>query len=380
MTQPRRAGQIIRKGPGKYIVRVYAGRDATGKRTYVNQTIYGGWKKADAALTKLLDKKSQGRLLVRSHDTVDEFLDSWMETTVRPSVRARTAEDYGRTLRYYVRPYIGRAKLKALTPADVRGLLVKLQGKGLAPRTIRGAHEVLRNALEQAVADRLLPDNPARSRLVAKALPKKEQTEPAVVRADQVAAFIEACAADRLGALFVLQLMSGLRPSEALALRWTDVAGDTIRVTRTLVDVSGAADVYVAAPKSKASRRAVVVPPVVVRTLAEHRKRQAAERLSAGRAWRDHGLVFCDEAGQPLRQYHARRAFKAVCAVAGIEGVRMYGLRHSCATLLLEADTPLKVVSERLGHSTIALTGDVYSHVNRGMQERAADALDRLAR
>jgi integrase len=379
MAKPQRAGQILPRGPGKWLVRVYAGRDATGKRTYINEVVHGGVRKADAALAALLDKKRRGRLLVRSKDTVDEFLDSWMETVVRPSCRPRTALDYARALQYYVRPYIGRVPLQALDAAAVRGLLVKLQEKGLAPRTIRGAHQVLRNALEQAVEDKLLPDNPARSRLVHKALPPKRKTAPAVVPAERVAAFLDACAEDRLGALFVLQLMSGLRPSEALALRWQDVTGDTVSVTRALVDVASEKEVYFAEPKSKESRRAVVVPPVVVRALADHRKAQAAERLAAGRAWRDQGLIFCDEAGQPLRQYTARRAFKKVCAAAGIEGVRLYGLRHSCATLLLEADVPLKVVSERLGHSTVTLTGDTYSHVSRGMQERASAALDRLA-
>jgi integrase len=374
------AGQIIEKGRKKWLVRVFAGRDGTGKRKYVSQLVHGGKKDAQEKLRELLQDKSNGALVVRRKETLGEFLDVWLATTAAPSVRARTLADYKRVLKYYVRPHLGGARLSKLSPAEVRGMLVKLREQGLSSRTVRMAHEVLRNALETAVSDRLIRDNPARARLVAKALPQKERTPPATLDAEQVAGFLDVARADRLAALWILQLFSGLRPSEALALRWADVAGNTLSVTRVLVDRKSGLTQHFAEPKSKTSRRAVVVPAVVVEVLKEHRKRQAAERLAAGPAWQDHDLIFCDETGKPLMQDSTRYQFRRLARAAGLPGLTPYALRHSCATLLLGAGIPLKVVSERLGHSTIALTADVYSHVTTSMQQQAADALEGLAR
>jgi integrase len=377
----KRSGQIIPKGDKKWLVRVFDGRDGTGKRRYVSELVHGGKKDADKALTRLLAQKDAGTLGVKPKSTVGEYLDAWLETTVKPSVRDRTYNDYVSVLKTYVRPYLATARLSALTPVEVRGWLVKLRDKGLGSRTIRKAHEVLRNALEQAVSDRLIRENPARSRLVKKALPQKEQTKPVVVRTEQVGAFLEAVEGHRLSALFVVQIFSGLRPSEALALRWSDVRGNTISVTRALVDQNRGKPLHFAPPKSKTSRRAVIVPDVVTRALAAHRKRQAAERLEAGESWDDGDLIFCNEIGQPLRQGHVRRHFAVLSKAAGLpEGLRPYGLRHTCATLLLERGVPLKVVSERLGHSSIALTADTYSHVTPSMQQQASDALGEIAR
>jgi integrase len=376
----KRSGQVIAKGERKWLVRVYAGRDAAGKRRYHSELVHGGKKDADRVLVRLLGEKDAGKLGTKPVSTVGEYLDTWIQTTVAPSARLRTLNDYVATLKVNVRPYVGHVKLASMTPLEVRAMLVKLRARGLAPRTVRKAHEVLRNALEQAVADRLLRDNPARSRLVRKALPGVVRREPSVVQADQVAGFLEAARGDRLAAYFTLLLFSGLRPSEALALRWADVTGSTISVTRALVDQGRGIPLHFAPPKSKTSRRAVVVPDVVVRALNEHRKRQAAERLAAGKYWIDDDLIFCNEIGEPLRQGVTRTAFAKVRAAAKLpEAMTPYGLRHSCATLLLEKGMALKVVSERLGHSTITLTGDTYSHVSQSMQQQAADALGTLA-
>ena len=374
----KRSGQIIPKGERKWLVRVYIGRDGQGKRKYRSQLVHGGKKDADKKLTELLQAKNDGVLTVRPKETLNEYLDTWLDTVAKPSVRARTLVDYTRVLDSYVRPHVGAARLANLSPVEVRAMLVKLSER-YSPRTTRMAHEVLRNALEQAVADRLIRDNPARARLVKKALPQKTLKEPVTVLADDVGTFLDAVKGERLEAFFVLQLFAGLRPSEALALRWSDVNGNTISVTRVLVDRTK--QLHFAPPKSKTSRRAVVVPDIVVNVLREHRKRQAEERLAAGPEWDDQGLIFCTNRGEPLRQFVAQNRFSRIVKAAGLpQGLTVYSLRHSCATLLLERGIPLKIVSERLGHSTVALTGDTYSHVTRSMQEQAADALGALTK
>jgi integrase len=344
--------------------------------------VEGGKREAEKALSTLLAKRSDGKLTVRPKETVDTFLDGWLETTAKPSVKLRTYHAYADALKTYVRPYVGRVRLAKLSPRDVRAMLVQLGEKKLAARTIRMAHEVLRNALEQAVSDQLITDNPARSRLVAKALPPKETTERATIPAEKVADFLEAAGEHRLAAYWCLLLLSGLRPSEALALRWGDVRDDTISVRRVLV-FKDRIPLHFATPKTKKSTRVVVVPEVVVTALKDHRRRQVEERLAAGEEWAKgcefDDLIFATPTGQPLSQDVTRPVFRALLTAAKLPPMRVYDLRHSCATLLLERGEDLKVVSERLGHSTILLTADTYQHVGESMQRRAADKLAGIA-
>jgi integrase len=375
------AGQIIPRGKNRFLVRAFVGRDANGKRRYVSETVHGGKRAAEAALSDLVARKAKGTLRVRPKETVGEYLDVWLETTAKPSVRPRTLHDYTTTLDRYVRPHLAGMRLARLTPVEVRRMLVRLRDRGLAPRTVRKALEVLRNALEQAVSDGLITNNPARARLVKKALPQKVRRQPVTVTEDDVAVFLDVVKGDRLEAFWLVQLFGGLRPSETLALTWDGLNGDTLSITRVLVDKPGMGPVGFAPPKSATSRRAVPLPPTVTKALQQHRQRQAAERLAAGPAWEDGGLIFCDPTGKPLRQDALRGVWGKIKKAAGLPArLRIYDLRHSCATLLLGQGVPLKVVSERLGHSTIALTSDVYSHVSQSMQQQAADVLEKLAK
>ena len=389
MAKRRPVGTITEKGREKYLLRVFVGYDANGKRKYVSETFEGSLTAAKQRLGKMGDDKGKGRLAPKPKGTVNEFLDTWLETTAKPSVRARTLADYTRVLKDYVRPHVGSMKLSRLAPADVRRMLVTLTEEGYASRTVRMSFEVLRNALETAVGDKLLRDNPARARLVQKALPKKVRKEPATIATDDVGTFLDVLKGERLEAFFQLQLFGGLRPSEALALRWPDINGNVVSVVRVFVHKTKVA--HFEQPKSKTSRRAVVIPENVVVALKAHRKRQLEERLAAGATWQDPesplyvegagDLVFCDEQGHPIRQDALRTPWKNLKKAAGLpEKITIYGLRHSCASLLLERGVALKVVSERLGHSTIALTADVYSHVSQSMQQEAARVLGELAK
>lgn len=374
----RGTGQVLPRGRERWLVRVYVGRDAEGRRKYLSETVHGTKTQAEEKAVELVNRRNRGTLRPRPKKTVDQYLDAWLETTAKPSVRARTLQDYEDTLRRYVRPHLGPLRLSKLSPVEVRGMLVALREKGYSPRTVRKAHECLRNALEQAVSDKLIRDNPARARLVSKALPKKVRNEPATISGERIADFLAVARHDRLYAYWLVLLFGGLRPEEALALRWSDVAGNTARITRVLVDKVRENGPLFEEPKSASSRRAVVMPRIVVVALAERRRRQAEERLAAGPAWQDQGLIFTNEKGGVLWQHQTWWTFRKLREAAEMPKLTPYALRHSCATLLLEKGTPLKIVSERLGHSTIALTADVYSHVTPSMQQAAADTLEGL--
>jgi len=365
---------VTKRGDRTHLIRIYLGR-VNGKRQYHNETFHGTKKQADQRHRDLLTRRDQGLLLPRGGDvdTVDGYADHWLDTI---QVRARTRAGYESTLRLYVRPRLGNLPLRQVTRPTVRELIVGLDQTSLSPRTVRKAHEVLRNLLESAVADGLVPFNPAKGRAVTRVPPKKEGKERVTIPPEKVGAFLEAAREDRLYGLWAFLLL-GLRPEEALALRWADVEGGRVRVRRVLVDRSGIWPKY-EEPKSDKSRRSIPQPAMAREALAEHRRRQAKERLAAGVAWQDENLVFSDEAGQPLRQHNLRAPFKRILKRAKLPDMRLYDLRHSCATLLLEAGESLEAVKQWLGHSTITLTSDTYGGLS-GIRDSAAAALDRVA-
>ena len=310
--------------------------------------------------------------------TVSDYLDTWL-ASVKKSRRARTHHDYESTVRTHLRPFLGELELARVTPVHIVEMMDSLSARGMSPRTVRKAREVVRNALSTALSEGLISSNPAtRSRLITDALPSPTHTERQTLPADSLETFRQAVSSDRLSALFLTLLYTGLRPSEALALLWSDLRDDSLHVARMLVDKSGIPH-ECAAPKTRKSARAIPLPKVVSNALQGHRRAQAIERLAAGTHWQPDDLIFCSYLGAPLRQDHVRYRFRRLLKAADLPKMRVYDLRHTAASLLLEAGEDLKVVSERLGHSTIALTADTYSHVSRAMQERASGRLDRLA-
>ena len=253
-------------------------------------------------------------------------------------------------------------------------MLSKMGEKGLSPRTIRLAHRILSMALKQAVRWGMLATNPAE--LVD--LPKQKRREMHALSGEEVATFRKAAKGSRWEILFDLALATGMRPSEYLALTWKDMDLDagTATVRRSLARPKGCWEFN--EPKTEGSRRTIPITPTVVRGLREHRKRQAEQMLKLGAHYkRDLDLVFADEVGEPLWSKSGLRVhFKAIVEKTNLpRSLRLYDLRHTCITLLLAAGVSVKVVSERAGHSSAAMTMDVYGHLLRGVQEEAINAL-----
>lgn len=371
------AGHITRRGPKAWLVRVSLGRDGNGRRLYHSKVIHGTKKQAETYLNEKLHERDTGVLVPRHQPvtTLDEYSDQWLDSI---GVRARTRESYRGVLKRHVRPVLGKLPIGRITPALVRKLYLDMATDDYAPRTIRSTHEVLHNLLEQATEDRLLRANPAAVRSVRRVIPKASKVEHTVIKPDDVAAFLDAARSDRFGAYWLLLLFGGLRPEEALALCWSDLDGNRVHVRRVLIDAAGV-PLHFESPKTKKSARTVTLPGVVTDALREHRKRQAAERLKAGPDWKDGNLIFSTLTGGPLRQSFTRPSFTNILFAAELPAMRIYDLRHSCATLLLAGGENAKVVQERLGHASITLTMDTYSHVLPDMQQAAAEKLDQLA-
>jgi len=240
---------------------------------------------------------------------------------------------------------------------------------------VRHAHGVLRASLNQAVKWRLLVINPA----LAVELPRLRKKEMKALSPEQATKFLEHAAADRLSALFALALTAGMRPGEYLGLQWSDIDLDKgiVVVRRTLVPKKDGGWEF-AEPKTAQSARSIPLPKSVTRALVEHRKSQAEEKLKAGSQYENYDLVFTGPKGHAVQLRNlVNRHFKPILRAAGLpQTFRLYDLRHSCATLLLAQGEHPKVVSEWLGHASVTLTLDTYSHVLPTMQQQAAERLE----
>ena len=369
------AGQIIKKGDNRYLIRIYQGRDANGRRRYFSRQIKGTRRDAQKLLTATLRDMDTGTFVEPTKLTVKEYLERWLKDAARPRVSRRTANGYAGIVERYISPSLGSQRLDKLQPLDIQKAYGDMLSRGLSARVVRHTHAVLHNALKQAVKWGILSRNP--SDLVE--LPKVPHVERRVLSVEESVRFIEAAGMMPHGLIFVFALLSGMRPEEYLALQWADVDLErrTAQVKRALIWHKRSWSFE--EPKTARSRRTVSLPRPLVEKLKAHRREQAEQRLKLGSSWGALDLIFCSETGSPLQIPNITyRYFRPILEKAGLPRIRLYDLRHSCATLLLMADEHPKVVSERLGHSTIVLTLDTYSHVLPTMQQQATARLESL--
>lgn len=369
------AGQIIKRGDRTWLVRIFLGRDAKGKQKFHHKTIHGTKRDAERYLTATRREMDLGVFVEPSGMSLSEYLDRWLRDAARPRVSRRTADGYEGLLERYIREPLGYKRLDKLQALDIQSVYGAMQARGLSARVVRHTHSALHNALKQAVKWGLLSRNP--SDMVE--LPKVPHKERRVLSPDEAADFLKAAAYMPHGLIFEFALLTGMRPEEYLALQWADVdfQRGTAQVRRALVRHKKSWSFE--EPKTARSRRTVYLPEPLIKKLTAHKREQAEIRFKLGTAWQAFDLVFCSEEGTPLSIPNLTyRYFRPILTKAKLPRIRLYDLRHSCATLLLIAEENPKVVSERLGHSTIVLTLDTYSHVLPHMQQSASLRLEKL--
>lgn len=363
------AGQLIQRGPRTWLIRVYAGR-INGKRKYLNYTVHGTKRDAQARLNKLLVDRDADRLVMPSRLTLAEYLEQWKEKALKGRVAPRTFKTYEDNLNRYIIPALGDKKLTAITAWDIQGVYSSMTERGLSAGTVRHAHTVIRNALKQAVKWRVLPSNPADS----VDLPQADRAQKfRALTGEQVERFLAAIADSPWKAVYHLMLNTGMRPGEVFGLTWehVDLARGELVVAHAVT--YGADRVpLLSTTKTKKPRR-ITFTQELAQVLAEHREATSSIVNPLG-------LVFPNIEGGLIHPNHwSKRDFKSALKVAGLpSSVRLYDLRHSMATLALAAGIHPKVVSERLGHATTKLTLDTYSHVTPHMQEQAGQQLASL--
>ena len=331
-------------------------------------------------LTEAMANRDGGLIYDAGKLTVGEYLDRWLADSVKGTVKETTYANYCYITRVHVSPALGRMKLKSLTPAHLRGFYGEKSCSDLSPATVKKMHVVLRKALSQAVSDGLMPRNAAYGVKPPRVSAPGEEIRP--LDSEECGAFLEASRGERLEAMYVLAIHCGLREGELLALRWEDANLEATKpallVRRTLTrGEDGRGWIAGASTKSGKGRRVRLTRPAVT-ALKDHRKRQLEERMRLAGVWQDQDLVFPSETGSLLNPSNLRnRSFKRIKARSGVrEDLRFHDLRHTCATLLLSEGANVKVVSELLGHASITITLNTYSHVLPDMQDSAADAME----
>ncbi len=362
-------GSITKRKDGRWMAR-YTVPTAKGPK---RRTVYGGTRKEAAdMLAKVLSDRIEGIVYDDENMTVGEYLDGWLKGSVRGSVRQSTYDRDAYLVEKHVTPALGRIKLKKLSPAHVQAFYRDRLDSGLSASTVHKMHAILHKALARAVTWHMLPRNVTEAVQSPRPAPKRMRPlSPAEARR-----LLDTASGDRLEALYILAVTAGMRQGELLALKWQDVdlENATVSVRRTLTRDGGR--VVIGDPKTKKSRRLIRLTTQAGNVLRRHLERQLHEIQMLGDNYTDRGLVFTTGTGAPVNPSNLRqRSFARLLRKAGLPHIRFHDLRHTCATLLLSKGTHPKFVQELLGHATVAITLDTYSHIMPGMGDQTARAM-----
>jgi integrase len=379
MTRRPKGTGNIRDRDGRYQA-TYSYVDGAGRRRQRSAS-FDRRTEARAWLTARLAEVGSGRVSDAGALTVGQYLTDWLGSLGVAQLEAATVAWYRFATNRHIIPVLGGVKLSKLSAVQVEAFLAekadhgRLDGKGgLGSASVRRLHVTLHKSLDAAVRKGMLATNPVDFADKPK-MPPRDVTEN-VWTPEQITAFLDATQTDRLTPLWRTACMTGLRRSELVGLQWPDIDFDAgvLSVKRARVQVAG--KTITKGPKSAASRRIVDLDIVTVTVLKRWKVAQLEERLRAGTAWEPGEWVFTNEIGAPWRPDALTRAFQKATKAGGLPPTDIKGLRHAHATALLRAGVHPKVVQERLGHSSITITMDIYSSVLPGMQR---EAIDRLA-
>jgi len=377
-------GRIIkRKGSGNYTIVLQLGLDpSTGKRKQQWITAGSSKREAERKLAELIHQMDSGTFTKPSKQTLGQYLDQWLQDH-RGNIAPNTAQTYAWFVDKHIKPAIGQIPLTSLKPEHLQRLYSEklTSGRrngngGLGNRSVRYIHTTLHKALKSAVKQGKIVRNPADAvdipKVTRRAIQTMDETELHI--------FLEYSKSTPYYALFYMDLFTGMRRSEILALRWRDI--DLLlcqtSVTRTLHQLHNR-EIVIGQPKTAKGRRLIALSPSTVAVLREHQAEQIKQKQSLGMPpLQDDDLVFSHPDGKPLLPDSVTQAWRRLARQAGLSGIRLHDARHTHASFMLKAGTHPKIVQERLGHASIQVTLDTYSHVAPGLQQAAANHFDEI--
>jgi len=365
-------GNIRKRKDGRWEGRYTAGRDpATGKQIFKNVL---GKTQAEVKekLKRALENARKIDITRTGKYTVEMWMDEWFENVCKIKVRPSSHQTYRGYIDHHITPHIGDIPLEKLSTMDLQKLYRKLtnkgrverleathQPKGLSAKTVRNINQVISSAMDFAVAQKIIPENPCK----AVALPKIEHKEMQTIPAEQLQAFLEEAKATGVYEMYYIELATGLRRGELLGLKWADIdwKNGIIKVRRQVARVDG--EIVEAPLKTKNSYRAVSI------------SQQAIEVLKTQREKTNDQYVFPSPNGGPISPDSVNNMLKRVLARAGIPKVRFHDLRHTFATIALQNGVDIKTLSSMLGHFSAGFTRDTYAHVTTSAQKEAAETM-----
>jgi len=374
-------GSIRQRSKGSWEICIDVGRDpATGKRLRHFESVKGNKGAAHQRLAQLLvEMENRGYIRTPRHLTVSDYLKGWLHDYVELNCAPKTIESYWSVIELHIIPEIGTVRLVDLQPSYLQSLYARKKESGLSSRTVRYLYSLMVEALGHAVKTGLLARNVAR----ATEPPRIEHKVMPTMKSEDLESFFDVAKKTPLyHHLFYTLLHTGLRRGEALALKWKHVdmglaslgIAAYLSVSQSLNKVNGR--LVLREPKTVAGRRRVALSPSLVLVLRQHRDEQRAACALLEKALTDEDYIFSHPDGAPLDPSTVSHAFSKILRQAGLPCMPLHSLRHTHATFLLQAGVHPRVAMERLGHSSIRVTLDTYSHVIGGLQEAAAQRFD----
>ena len=379
-------GHIRKRSKNSWTIVLDLPRDPeTGRRHQQWHTVHGTRRDAERALREFLHSLETGTYVRPIKVSLAQFLEEWLRDYVELNCSPRTKASYEMIIRRHIIPELGNIPLSQLEPRHLQAFYSRQKAQGrvddegqLSPRTVRYCHSLLAEALGHAVKMGLAGRNVAQ----ATDAPRLDHKVMPTLTPEDIPKFLEAAKGSPYYTFFYLLLHTGLRRGEALALRWKNVdlglaslgVSSYLSVVETAYKLDG--DYVIKEPKTLHSRRRIALSPSLGLVLRQYRGEQEAQRALLGKPLTDHDFVFAHPDGTPLDPSTVSHAFAKIIRKAGVPLIRLHDLRHTHATLMLKVGVHPKVVSERLGHSSIRITLDTYSHVLPGLQEAAAQRFD----
>ncbi len=366
--QKNKAGEII-----SYAVAVMY-HDDSGKKKYKWYT-FQSEKEAKLKKHEVEFNQDKGMFAVPGKLTLGQFLDTWLKQYCYPNLAPKTAENYEHMIKKHIGPGLGKIPLGQLKPSDIQKYYTdKTKDGGLSARTIRHHHTLLHGALSIAVKQGLI----MRNLCDATTPPKFQQPEMQILDENGIHIVLEAAKHTQYYTLYYVELFTGMRRSEVLGLKWSDIDLDLceLSVNRSMHHLKDGSTVF-RSPKTARSRRRIALTPSTALVLKEHKAQRETDKIMAGAVLSPDELVFCTPDGKPLLPDTITRCWIRMTRRLGLN-IRLHDLRHTHASLMLKQGVHPAIVQQRLGHASITTTIDTYSHILPGLQAAAAKGFDEL--